>query len=142
MFNQDITFYNSYKDVFTQKTKYRRVYLKGVYFDNLTSGSFDRLNDERVLCIIPFNANSENKKYLPMLEYKKMYEQNPCEAFFESYFTIQKDCKIILGIVNSPLVIDDQLELEREFDNCVTIKSVAQNDFGSKNLRHWEIRGR
>lgn len=127
--------------MFTKKTKYRRVYLKGVYFD--TSRSLIKQSFENyTLCIIPFSADTQNKRYLPPIEYKKMYEQNPCEAFFDSYFTIQKECKIILGIVNSPVVIDDQLELEKGFDNCITIKSVAQNQFGGMNMHHWEVRGR
>ena len=60
----------------------------------------------------------------------------------KNYFTFKKGDFIVKGLIDFPLSNYERgkkiLDLEKLYE-VGTIVSVITNDFGSKNLRHWEV---
>lgn len=129
--NSDITLYNRYFDNFSGTDKYQRTVIKGVNWQGKRNGTVAEkgllLADSTLIFIDKLDNYISPKKFAKL---------EPLER--EEYFTFAPGDKIVKGEVEfeitgtKPYRVAD---LENEFDDVVTIKSV--NPLSS----HFEIEG-
>lgn len=129
--NADITIYNKYYDLSSDTYKYQRTVIRGVNWQSKRNGT---VSDKGLLLAdstLIFVDKLDN--YVSPKRFAKL---QPLER--EKYFTFAIGDKIVKGEVNfevigvKPYSIAD---LEREFDNVITIKSVTELS------GHFEIEG-
>lgn len=126
--NANITIYNKYLDKEDRLDAYKRTVIKNVFWDEskatnrLQSGLIDV---DKVLALIPFE-NLDMSLYRPPKEFDGE----------EGTFTFQSGDRIVKGEIN--LEITKTTDLDRKYE-AFTISSVDKKDFGSKNMRHFEI---
>lgn len=129
--NADITIYNKYYDLSSDTYKYQRTVIRGVNWQSKRNGT---VSDKGLLLAdstLIFVDKLDN--YVSPKRFAKL---QPLER--EKYFTFAIGDKIVKGEVDfevigvKPYSIAD---LEREFDNVITIKSVTELP------GHFEIEG-
>lgn len=125
--NTDITIYNRYYDKENRADKWQRTVLRNVFFDetrgaNRVAGGL--VTDDKVLIMIPFNA-SLNKAFLDGDVFRNLEQVS-------DYYTLREGDKIVKGVCGA----DDVDDIE---GYVYVISSVDMHDFGSKNMRHWEV---
>lgn len=124
--NCNITIYNKYIE--NREVKYQKSYIYGVHWEdsegvNVLSSGIE--SGDTATIFIPF-YNGEN--YLK----PKSFYRNRLDNF-----TLQHEDIIVKGIIEDDFV--SVKELEKTFDDVRMITKVDTLDFGSKNMRHWEV---
>lgn len=131
--NADCTVYNAYKQ--DGKTKYQRTVLKGVFWDNSylskTIQGGNSLLDE-TLIFIPFTVDA-SRSFVQQKEFARDHNRG---------WTLQanKLDRIVKGVID--LEIEDSEDIKtllKEYDDVCTIQKVGTKDYGSANMRHWEV---
>lgn len=126
--NTNITLYNRYLDKIERLDAYKRTIIKNVFWDEkkavnrLQSGLIDA---DHILALIPFESLVMGD-YVAPKEFKGE----------EGTFTFQTGDRIVKGEVT--LDITKPTDLDKQYD-AFTITSVDKKDFGSKNMRHFEL---
>lgn len=137
----NITLFNSVYNAETERTEFIRTCIYNVDWQSgqvYTAQEKGLIVANKISCFIPFECEVENNK-----TYK-----TPGEFIFlkpeevKNYFTFKKGDYIAKGIVDFPLSNYERGKKISDLENLYevgTIVSVDTNDFGSKNLRHWEV---
>ena len=127
MTNTKMTIYNKYIDTLTHKQSYKKHILENVFWDdslgvNLNMGYE---NADKVNIYIPYDKND-------LSSYKEPKNYNG------DGWTLQNGDFIVKGEINID-VINGIKDLSQH--EAFTITLVDNKDFGSNNMKHFEIRG-
>ena len=147
--NANATLYNYFKDKNTGKATYTKTFLHGVFWDdtkhtNVLKSGLSTI--ESVSIYVPFEVNSDGKQYLPPKEYSKLSEGD-----LGAYYTFSTNSQdlIVEGLVDynidntSAQTISASLSyLKNNYDKVMTVSVVDEKNYGSDNMRHWEIGGK
>lgn len=127
MTNTKMTIYNKHLDTFTHKTTYKKHLIENVFWDdslgiNLNMGYE---NADKVNVYIPYDKND-------LTEYKEPKKYNG------EGWTIQNGDYIVKGDVDI-----DSIDNIKDLSNyeVFAITLCDNKDFGSSNMKHFEIRG-
>ena len=126
--NGSMTIYNKYLDKVERLDAYKRTVIKNVFWEEkkasnrLQSGLIDA---DHVLALVPYESLRMGE-YVP----PKQFEGK------EGTFTFKLGDRIVKGEIT--LEITKSTDLDKQYD-AFTITSVDKKDFGSKNMRHFEI---
>ena len=145
--NTGATLYNYDRDKATGKVTYRRTYLRNVFWDDSKQSNVLKsglTSVESVNISIPFDVDTEGKTYKSPKEYLNSIDKDNSFTF-----TANSQDLIVKGIIDyeidnsSSQKISESLSyLKNNYDYVMTISIVDMKDFGSENMRHWEIGGR
>lgn len=128
MTNTSMSVFNKYTDTFTKDIIYKKHIIENVFWDDSKGVNLNHGYDEadEVNIYIPKNKND-------MSEYVKPKQYNGIG------WTLKNGDFIIKGVVaeNEVSGIKDLSSYE-----TFTITMVDDKDFGSKNMQHFEIRGK
>ena len=152
--NCNITIYNKYYAPYTRTEKYQRsvIYSVGWQLNKsvwqsaqaLSGAKSGKLIESTALIFIPF---SSGVKWKPPLVWDSL-------AVRTGYWTLRDDDIIVRGIVLDeitdliPAVIDppaaaipafSMTDLRKKYDYVLTIFAVADLEYGSPNVQHWEV---
>ena len=142
--NSDITLYNCYIDTSTGKQVYKRTYLYGVNWqgENIKSLTDKALNSEDNINIyIPKSSVviENDKKYVKPKKYLDLDDKS-------NYFTFRGGDIVVNGIIDFEIDPADTTKnikaLEKTVDDVITIFSVVDYDYGSDDMKHWNIGGK
>ena len=130
MFVHTVTIYNKYRE--DNVEKWARTVLHGVFW-NSSQGATTRKTGvskaDGVMVVIPRKIE-QAKKYLS----PKQWAANRAGRW-----TLQPQDKIVKGEIAYEIV-KSASELEKQFDDVMTIQHVDDRDFGG-NMAHWEVSG-
>lgn len=130
MFPHVATVYNHYRN--GKEDKWQRTVLEGIFWDNTRginarTGAVD--NEDSALIIIPVAFRNG---YLPPKEFARTANK-------ASFWTLQPGDKIVFGRISYEIDEMRRLaELEKNYDDVLTITKVDRHIFGS-SLDHWEV---
>lgn len=130
LFPHTCTIYNRYRD--GKEDKWQRTVLESIFWDNVRGlnarkGAVD--NADGALIIIPANVRSG---YLAPKQFAQAVDRAHC-------WTLQPGDKIVFGRIDYE--VDDLhrlADLERQYDDVLTITKVDRRLFGS-SMDHWEV---
>lgn len=117
--------------------------LRGVFFDNAKASNINRsgsTNADAVNLSVPFCVDAtdgiggHSKRYVTPKEYERLSNH-------EDVFTFDtgSNCFFVKGEVVEP---NKEFEyINRMYDDVHVVTKVDAKDFGSMNMRHWEIGG-
>lgn len=145
--NTGATLYNYDRDKTTDKVTYRRTHLRNVFWDDSKQSNVLKsglTSVESVNISVPFDVDAEGKTYKSPKEYLNSTDKDNSFTF-----TANSQDLIVKGIIDyeinnsSSQKISESLSyLKNNYDYVMTISIVDMKDFGSENMRHWEIGGR
>ena len=145
--NTGATLYNYDRDKTTGKVTYRRTHLRNVFWDDSKQSNVLKsglTSVESVNISVPFDVDAEGKTYKSPKEYLNSTDKDNSFTF-----TANSQDLIVKGIIDyeidnsSSQKISERLSyLKNKYDYVMTISIVDMKDFGSENMRHWEIGGR
>lgn len=141
-FKDNITLYNACYNKELGVNEYFKTYLTGVDWQgqqNINATDKGIISADSVKIIIPFLVCSEGKKYIGCKEFEKLDI-----AEKEKYFTFNNNDKIVKSLIDFDIDSKNGKTikmLENLFSDVVNINSVITHDFGSANMRNWEIGG-
>lgn len=124
--NGSMTIYNKYLDKTTRLDAFKKTVIDNVFWDEkkasnrLQSGLKDA---DQVLVLIPFE-DLDMEKYVSPKQFKG------------EGFTFKVGDRIVRGSINYE--ITKGADLDKEYE-AYTITSVDKKDFGSSNIRHFEV---
>lgn len=126
--NANITLYNKYYDAVARLDKWKRTQLLGVFWDSCKGANVKKSGMETadsVIVFIPLNING----YVGPKQYTGA----------EGTWTLNQGDKICKGLIDQDFTkISD---LEKAYSDVYDITKVDKKDFGSANMRHWEVGG-
>jgi hypothetical protein len=147
--NADATLYNYYKNKSTGKVTYTKTYLRGVFWDDTKQANVLKsglATIESVSVFIPFSVDAGDKEFLPPKEYAKLNESDLSKYY--TFVTNSQDF-LIQGIIDydidntsSQTVTAGLSYLKNNYDKVMTISVVDEKNYGSDDMRHWEIGGK
>lgn len=147
--NSGATLFNYFKDKETGATKYRKTYLRGVFWDDVKQSNVVKsglATIESVLICVPFDVETDGKTYKSPKTYNKLSDEEKDNSFT---FVANSQDLIVKGIVDydidntSKQTISEGLAyLRNNYDSVMTISVVDEKDYGSEHMRHWEIGGK
>ena len=147
--NADATLYNYYKNKSTGKVIYTKTYLRGVFWDDTKQANVLKSGlaaIESVSVFIPFSVDAGGKEFLPPKEYAKLNESDLSKYY--TFVTNSQDF-LIQGIIDydidntsSQTVTAGLSYLKNNYDKVMTISVVDEKNYGSDDMRHWEIGGK
>lgn len=126
MFDKDITVINKYFDKETKSNKYKVNYIKGFWSsdDGISiNGTQIRKNDGYYAMILM----SEDKYQEP-----KAFE---CK---QEGWTLKNEDYLVKGIVDNFTTIANLLD---NYQEVMKITKISTADYGSEDMKHWEITG-
>ena len=129
--NTSMSVYNKYTDE-EKNVVFKKHIIDNVFWDdskgiNLNTG-YENADDVNVF--IPKNQNNMNG-YLEPKKYKGL----------SNTWTLDNGDFIVKGNTDEDEVLSIK-ELVKKYDNVFTISLVDDNDFGSKSMHHFEVRGK
>lgn len=126
MFDKDITVINKYFDRTTKSNKYKVSYIKGFW----SSDDGISINNTQI---------RKNDGYYAMILMNEKDYQLPRD-FKESQkgWTLQNEDYLVKGIVENFITIPKLLE---EYQDVMKISKISTADYGSEDMRHWEVSG-
>jgi len=146
--NADITLYNKYVDPATRSYKYQRMVIRGVMWQGmegvwqaaqaLAGAKSGKLLQNLTAVYIPFALGWNYRK-------PKAWRGLSVKT---GYWTLQDDDVIVRGIVSDEItdaVIDPPApaftisDLLAKYDDSMTVFTVATNDVGSVDVKHWHV---
>lgn len=146
--NTGATLFNYFKDKETGDTKYRRTYLRDVFWDDIKQSNVVKsglATIESVKIYVPFDVDTEGKTYKSSKEYNKLSDEEKDNSFT---FIANSQDLIIKGIIDYDIdntnknTISESLSYLRNNYNVMTISVVDEKDYGSERMKHWEIGGK
>lgn len=143
-----VTVYNAYENVDTLKNEYNITVLKGVFLDiskgaNVMKSGLE--NADSATLFIPFDVLAMNGKtgrqqtYLEPKQYENLGDKSAHWTIRTGGTTSGKDCFFVKGEVVEDA---DFQEINQNFDNVFRVNAVDVRDFGSADMRHWEVSGK
>lgn len=148
MFPHTITLYSTdveQAEDYNDKTVYNATVLKGVLFDAAKASNVNKsglLNADSVMVYIPFSVDTGVKTHLPPIEYEKSPEK-------EKHWTLRtgKGDFFVKGEVIDPGLGRDGFPhdyeyMSKHYDFVYLVSTVDMKDFGSPDMRLWEVGGR
>lgn len=141
-FKDNITLYNACYNKELGVNEYFKTYLTGINWQgqqNINVTDKGIMSADSIKIIIPFLIDSEGKKYIEPKEFESLDI-----AEKRKYFTFNNNDKVVKGLIDFD--IDSKTGktikvLENLFDNVININSIITHDFGSINMKSWEIGG-
>jgi len=136
-----ITLFNKVFNRETEKTEYFRTYIynvdwQGELITNVNDKGF--IGADKITCYIPFTGNAEGgKRYVKPREFNRMSNSER-----ERAFTFNKNDIIVKGMVDFDITNESGHKSKDLFNDYIesgTIVSIIPHDYGSENMRHWEI---
>lgn len=126
MFNQDITVVNKFFDKQTKKNTYRVNFVKGFWSSNegISISNVELIKNDGLKAIILMSEQG----YVNPNDFQNSI----------SGWTLQNDDYLVKGIVSSVTTIAD---LKEKYE-CMKITNVSVKDYGSPDMRHFEISGK
>lgn len=129
--NTNMSVYNKYTDE-EKNVIFKKHLIDNVFWDdskgiNINAG-YEKADDVNVF--IPKNQNNMNG-YVEPKKYKGL----------NGTWTLENGDFIVKGNTSENEVLSLK-ELVQRYDNVFTISLVDDKDFGSKNMQHFEIRGK
>lgn len=125
----DMTIYNNLDK---ENGKWCSTQLSGVFWKGIKTRNTDtsRMADTHsITVLIPYDVETEKVYKKP-----KQWKQSPKGAW-----TIQTGDIVVKGFVED--IICSQKDLKEKYDEVYVVKGAAFNEFGSKELWHWEVEG-
>ena len=147
--NGNATLYNYYRDKTNNKDIYTKTFLRGIFWDDTKQANVLKsglATIESVSVYIPFNVDAGNKEFLPPKEYAKLGVSD-----LDKYYTFTTNSKdlIVEGIVDynidntSSQTTSAGLQyLKSNYDKVMTVSVVDEKNYGTDEMRHWEIGGK
>lgn len=126
--NANITLYNKYYDATTRLDKWKRTQIKGVFWDNCKGANVKKSGMEAADSVVVFILLSVSGYVDP-----KSY------TGAEGTWTLKPGDKICKGLIDQDFT--KITDLEKAYDDVHDITKVDKKDFGSANMRHWEVGG-
>ena len=129
--NTNMSVYNKYTDE-EKNVIFKKHLIDNVFWDdskgvNINTG-YEKADDVNVF--IPKSQNNMNG-YVEPKKYKGL----------NNTWTLENGDFIVKGNISENEVLSLK-ELAKKYDNVFTISLVDDKDFGSKNMHHFEIRGK
>lgn len=127
MFNKDITLVNKWFNKETKESEYKISHVKGFWSSNegvSISGTQLVKNDGVIVRILM----SEQDYHSP-----KDFEENGIG------WTLKNDDYVVKGLICK---VDTLTKLKSEYDDVMKITNVSVKDYGSLDMRHFEVSGR
>lgn len=125
MFNKDITVINRYIDK-NRKPQYKVSHIKGFWSSEdgiVINGTHIKKSDDYYAMILM----SEQDYQIP-----KEFEKE------QKGWTLKNNDYLVKGIVDNFISITNLLE---EYEEGMKITKISTADYGSDNMKHWEITG-
>lgn len=137
----DITLFNKAFDKETERECYLRTYISDCHFEGELVSKPDSkglISADKITCFIPHKTKTDNNKsYIEPIHFNKLsFEEK------KKFFTIKKGDVIANGKVDFELSSYEEgnkLTDLKLLCEAGTIISVNNYNFGSLNLRHWEV---
>lgn len=136
-----ITLFNKVFDKETERETYLRTYISECHFEGELVSKPDSkglISADKITCFIPHKSKADdNKVYIEPIHFNKLSIEEK-----KKFFTIKKGDVIASGKVDfdlSPYEEGSKLSDLKLLCEAGTIISVNNNNFGSLNLRHWEV---
>ena len=130
----NITIYNKVYDDDKGYDTYQRTVIKGVHFEDSKGANVIKSgleNADRASIYVPFKSEM-SRQYLSPIEFKKLDDKS-------KYFTFEKGDRLIKGDIDFEPTTEKSID---ENYDAFTITSVDIFDFGSENMRHFELGAR
>lgn len=126
--NCDVTIYNKYIE--NRETKYKKSYIKNVHWED--SEGFNILQSgltsaDKSKIYIPFYSCED---YKTPIEFKKSKEG----------FTLKSEDVIVKGLIKDEFTTVKDLEKNHDYVRLIT--TVDVRDYGSENMKHFEVGGK
>lgn len=126
--NADITIFNKYTE--NRETKYKKTYIKNVHWEdtegfNILQSGLTSVDKSKIY--IPFSSCGQ---YNTPKKFKNTKEG----------FTLQSEDVIVKGFVKEDFI--SIKELEKTYDYVRLVTSVDLRDYGSENMKHFEVGAR
>lgn len=139
--NTAATLYNEYVNPDTKRKEWRRTELDAVHWENnkatnvIASGLESA--DSTFLMIWFSVQASDGRTYLPPKQYAAL-----SAAEVDRHWTLwPMHDRMIKGIVPGPAVVETLADMDKAYDDLITVKSVDTMDYGSPSMKHWEVSG-
>mgnify|MGYP000011461254 CR=1 FL=1 len=132
--NSDITIYNKVYDEDKGYDTYQRTVIKGVHFEDSKGANVIKSgleNADRASIYVPFKSEM-SRQYISLIEFKKLDDKS-------KYFTFEKGDRLIKGDIDFEPTTEKSID---ENYDAFTITSIDIFDFGSENMRHFELGAR
>ncbi|WP_283706897.1 DUF6751 family protein [Clostridium perfringens] len=137
----DITLFNKVFDKETERETYLRTYISDCHFESELLSKPDSkglISADKITCFIPHKIKADNNKaYIEPIYFNKLSLEEK-----KKFFTIKKGDVIANGKVDfnlSSYEEGNKLSDLKLLCEAGTIISVNNYNFGSLNLRHWEV---
>ncbi|UWD43271.1 hypothetical protein NYU56_18435 (plasmid) [Clostridioides difficile] len=141
-FKDNITLYNACYNKELGINEYFKTYLTGVDWQgqqNINVTDKGIISADSVKIIIPFLVDSEGKRYIEPKEFERLDI-----AEKGKYFTFNNNDKIAKGSIDFDIDSKNGKTikmLENLYSDVININSIILHDFGSVNMKSWEIGG-
>ena len=125
--NSDITIYNKYIE--NRSEKYKRTVIPDVVWQatDAISRAKEQVAANSALIMIPFALGAE-------------YQKPKVWATDRDGWTLQEGDVVVRGIVTDEITTEYGISnLQKDYDDVLTIFSIAAMDEGSANVQHWEL---
>jgi len=133
--NSDMTLYNKVPQQGIETEKYTRTQIENVFWNESTEtvNGENGLKKEEVLRLLISKDSMQEleKEYIKPKEWLKSNEK-------DKYYTFQNGDIVVKGLVDKDIV--SSKELEKEYDNVLSIVSITDNRYGNEDMQHFFIR--
>lgn len=136
--NSDLTIYNKYININTEKVEYIKTYIYGVNFqvENLVAVTDKGLNGANIATFfIPMNSDFSGKSYKKPIQFNRSLDKS-------DIFTLKEGDIVVKGICSFEFSDGKPSEinvLKNNYDDVYSIISVETNEYGSEHMKHWKI---
>lgn len=139
--NTAATLYNEYTNPDTKRKEWRRTELEAVHWENNKATNVIQsglASADSTFIMIWFSVTTtDGRTYLP----PKQYAALPADRVDSHWTLLPMHDRMIKGIVPGPAVAESLADLDKEYDDLITVKSVDTMDYGSPAMHHWEVSG-
>ena len=127
----------------------RMTFLDGVFLETGQEGSVSKngvVRDGNALLFIPFDcvavdaAGGQVQQFCPPGDFDRLDNRNGFWTVGPKNTRSCVDCFFVRGKVVAPDL--SLAELHGRFQDAFRVSSVFTRDFGSRNMRHWQIGGK
>ena len=143
-----VTVYNAQENIDTFKIEHNITVLKGVFLDISKAANVEKsglVNADAATLFVPMDIEAVNGRtgavqtYLPPKEYSRLGDPSEYWTIRASGTLSNKDCFFVKG-----KVVDERdfEEINAFYDDVFRVSSVDPRDFGSADMRHWEVSGK
>lgn len=143
-----VTLYNSRENPLTLTLEQNITVLDGVFCDagKAANKANTGLTDgDTVSLYIPFNVIARDgttgaqKRYLPPKQYEAAADKSGCWTLNPGGKESGVSCYFVKGRVVSD---EGYAAIRKQYDEVYDVTNVYTRDFGSEDMRHWQVGGR